>query len=383
MLRHEVLLAVAYRDGMASSRNQRRDRDVAWQQQRRERERRLRLRCLALARWARWNGWSLERFAAVLGIDLRTLWGWQALVGQPAKPQGAPPMRATPTQRQEVATFLALWYGACSFRDLADHFPELPRNELANLYWFHVIARRIEHAICLRWSTPGTVWAMDYTYADHPIDGVYPFILIVRDVASGCQLAALPCRHAIGRHVVDLLRSLIAQHQAPLVIKSDNGSHFINHDVRDLLHQHGITHLISPPYYPRYNGACEAGIGALKVRIHLRAARDGDPTRWSSDHVEAARQDVNHIDWQQRETAPVDRWRQAVPISDDERERFQAAVTADIARRQAAADQLPLDRRPQRHTVVRRGIADALVGLGYLSYRSRPVHQPVLCKSSA
>jgi transposase InsO family protein len=366
-----------------SSRNQRRDRDPAWQQQRRERERRLRLRCLALARWARWNGWALERFASVLGIDLRTLWGWQALVGQPAKPQGAPPMRANPYERKEVAEFVAFWNRGCSHRDLQEHFPNLPRNELGHLFWAYVIAQRQEHALCLRWSTPGAVWAIDYSHADHPIDGSYPFLLVVRDLASGYQIAALPCWRATSHHVVALLTALFHRHGAPLVLKSDNGSHFVNDAVTDLLRQHQVTLLLSPPYYPRYNGACEAGIGACKLRVHHRAARDGDPTRWTSDHVEAARCDANLRDWAGRDSSPAERWAELRPFSDQERRGFIAAVAVATERRSIVAERLALDQRPPNHTVVRRGIADALVDMGYLAYRSRPVPQPLMQQNQA
>lgn len=372
------MLVAAYRDGLVSSRNQRRDRDVVWQQARRERERRLRLRCLALARWARWNGWLLERFVAVLGIDMRTLWGWQALVGQPAKPQGAPPMRASPRERQDVSEFIALWDRCCSFRDVQEHFPLLPRNELGHLYWAYAIAHRQDHALCLRWTSPGAVWAMDYSYADHPVDGCYPFLLVVRDLASGFQIATLPCTTATADHVVALLTALFQRHGAPLVLKSDNGSHFVNEAVAALLEQHGVTLLLSPPYYPRYNGACEAGIGACKVRVHQRAARDGDPTRWTSDHVEAARCDANHRDWAQRHESPADRWTEVRLFSERERRGFRAAVAAEIEKHRRIAERLALDQRPPQHTITRRGIADALVGIGYLAYRSRSVHQPLM-----
>lgn len=344
---------------------------------RRERERRLRLRCLAVARWATWMGWSDDRFADTLGIETRTLRGWSHLVGAAAQPQGAPPMRATPAERQAVARFIALWQGACSFRDLAEHFPDLARHELANLYWAYAIAHRDDHALCLRWNTPGAVWAIDYSYADHDIDGIYPFLLIVRDVASGAILAALPCPDATARHAVGLIDSLVAQHGAPLVLKSDNGSHFINRDLRIRLNRLGIVCLVSPPYYPRYNGACEAGIGALKTRIHHRAVRDGHPDRWTTDHVEAARHDANHRDWREPGRTPEQVWAASYPITAAQRCAFHRAVLHGIQRQCLAADQLPLDRQPPAHTLIRRGIADALVGLGHLAYRSRPVTQPV------
>ena len=42
----------------------------------------------------------------------------------------------------------------------------------------------------------GTVWAVDFAQAPQPIDGVYPYLLAVRDLASSKQLLWLPVEHA-------------------------------------------------------------------------------------------------------------------------------------------------------------------------------------------
>ncbi|GMV84091.1 MAG: hypothetical protein AMXMBFR7_52750 [Planctomycetota bacterium] len=34
-----------------------------------------------------------------------------------------------------------------------------------------------------------------------------------------------------------------------------------------------FLHLLSPIYYPQYNGSAEAGIGSLQTRAHHEAAR--------------------------------------------------------------------------------------------------------------
>jgi transposase InsO family protein len=337
----------------------------------------LRLRCLSLAHWSVWNGWSWDRFAQVIGIDLKSLRSWQGQVGQAAKPQGAPPLRATPVQRTAVANFIALWNRCCSFRDLEAHFPDIPRGELGHLWWAYAIANQQDAAISLRWTCPGTVWAIDYSHADHAIDDIYPYLLVVRDLASGYQIAALPCRRATGDTAVRLLTALFQRHPPPLVLKSDNGSHFVNDDMRALLRDRGITLLLSPPYYPKYNGACEAGIGSCKTRIHHRAVRDGDPTRWTSDHAEGARNDCNHRDWAGRGSTPQDLWMSVQPTSDQVRQDFIRSVDGAITRRCNEIRHLRLDRRPPLHTLIRRAIADALVGAGYLLYRSRPVPQPL------
>ena len=63
--------------------------------------------------------------------------------------------------------------------------------------------------------------------------------------------------------------AVFAEHGPPLVLKSDNGSHFTGGNFPDLLAAHRVEHLLSPPYWPRYNGAVEAGIHALKDRYVL------------------------------------------------------------------------------------------------------------------
>jgi hypothetical protein len=82
----------------------------------------------------------------------------------------------------------------------------------------------------------------------------------VRDLASGCQLLWQPLRAANAEAVVHALALLCAWHGAPLVLKSDNGFAFAAEVTRTLLHQAGVIILFSPPYWPRYNGAIEAGI---------------------------------------------------------------------------------------------------------------------------
>ena len=67
------------------------------------------------------------------------------------------------------------------------------------------------------------------------------------------------------------------------VVKTDNGSHFMASKVREPLAVTNITHLLSPPMTPRYNGAQEASIGSLKTRaMHIAAAKVLPACRWPS-----------------------------------------------------------------------------------------------------
>ena len=58
---------------------------------------------------------------------------------------------------------------------------------------------------------------------------------------------------------------------------------------------HGVASLFSPPHWPRYNGAVEAGIGSLKGRTEAHAARHGHPGLWTWDDVAGAMLEANAL----------------------------------------------------------------------------------------
>ncbi len=70
-------------------------------------------------------------------------------------------------------------------------FPPMARAELADLVqrYRRLWRQRHQQPLCvLHWQVPGTVWAMDFAEAPIPIDGIYPYLLAARDLASGAQL---------------------------------------------------------------------------------------------------------------------------------------------------------------------------------------------------
>ena len=71
-------------------------------------------------------------------------------------------------------------------------------------------------------------------------------MLTVRDLASGCTLATVAVASPDTDSTIDVLRALIAQHGAPLVLKADNGAAFIAHAMRAFLADHHIHLLLSP-----------------------------------------------------------------------------------------------------------------------------------------
>jgi hypothetical protein len=203
-------------------------------------------------------------------------------------------------------------------RRLRDAFPgQLARREAREILArcrrvFNLRYRRRWLALC--WLRAGTVWAVDHSDAPAPIDGVYKKLLLVRDLASGFQLLALPVRTGDAAPVIAALAGLFANHGPPLVLKSDLGGAFTADDFAALLRRWGVLQLLSPPATPRYNGACEAGIGWIKRLVEERAARRGEPRRWTRDDVEAARREANETRRDRNRTTAEERWLAREPI---------------------------------------------------------------------
>ena len=138
-------------------------------------------------------------------------------------------------------------------------------------------------------------WAIDFTGPCQPVDGRYPYLLGVRDLASGQQLLGLPVEEATAETAATALASLFMIHGAPLVLKSDNGSPFTAGLVGQLAHDFGVELLFSPPGMPRYNGAIEASIGSLKKRTQHAAYLAGHAGLWTSADLDRARALANRV----------------------------------------------------------------------------------------
>ncbi len=73
--------------------------------------------------------------------------------------------------------------------------------------------RRVRHV--LHWRRPGTVWATDFAESPCRTDGLYPYVLAVRDLASGQQLLWQPVLALTAQVVLAELPWLFALHGAP------------------------------------------------------------------------------------------------------------------------------------------------------------------------
>jgi transposase InsO family protein len=214
---------------------------------------------------------------------------------------------------------------------LAGQFPDLLRAELADLlrrYRRAWVRRHGRLLHVLHWQQPGAVWAIDYARPPLPLEEGYADLLAVRDLASGMQLLWLPVAEATAATTAAALLSLFAIYGAPLVLKLDNGSPFVAAMARELLARWGVIPLYSPPGCPQYNGAIEAGIGALKARTHYQAVRQGRPGEWTLADAEAARQEANALGrpWGAHGPTPAERWAKRQPLPAAERAAFAVSV---------------------------------------------------------
>jgi transposase InsO family protein len=309
-------------------------RGYARQRLSREREFILRGHIVGLTRWTLDLGLSLPETADLLHLAPRTLRHWYGDFRDKApgiRLLGRPTLRSSRADRKEVLEVLEELGPATSVATLCDCFPTMSRAELEDLVmrYRRVWRHRHQHApYCLEWTVPGTVWAMDFSEAVQPIDGMYPYLLAVRDLASGCQLLWLPVKSPSADATILALSSLFAQHGAPLVLKTDNGSAFIADATREFLSPFGVNLLFSPPRTPRYNGSIEASIGSLKTRTERHAAQAGHEGYWTLDDIEHARAEANATARPKGPTGPTPKhlWEDRRPITPEQRSAFQASM---------------------------------------------------------
>ena len=359
-------------------------------------ERTVRMSAVAFLRWECSSGTSSAEAAHLLHMAPSTLGAWRRRwTSERLKPQPRGP-RIVPIKDFDRELLMAVFYVAgpgISVATLRDIFPDRPRAELEDLLARYRRLHAGKHKVCLsllRWHTPGSVWAMDFTQPPLPVDGLYPYVFLVRDLASGLQLLSLPVPSRELKHVADALRVLFATQGAPLVLKSDNefDAHYVSRfgvddhtqarsQLAALLEEYRVTALLSPPYFPRYNGSIEAGIGGFKHRAHLEAARHGHPLEWNCNDVESARLQANETSkpWGHACDTPDIAWIERTPLEALDRAAFRSTVELydqqlRQEKQQQLLDALPLG--PKDIASLRRvAICRALVKHGFLSVRRK------------
>jgi len=362
-------------------------RGSARQHLQRERERLLRGNVAKLTRWTLNLGLSLPETANLLHLAPRTLRQWYEdfRIDMPRlQLLGRPTLRSSLADRTAVLDVLKELGPATSVATLRDCFPWLPRVELEDLVrrYRRVWQKRHQHApYSLHWQRIGAVWAMDFSEAPRPIDGVYPYLFAVRDLASHQQLLWLPVFDMTAVTVIDSLWRLFVTHDVPLVMKTDNGSAFIADATQDFFLSLGVNLLFSPPCTPWYNGSIEAGIGSLKTRTERHAGYAAHPGYWTCDDTAAAQTEANATARPKGETGPTpdELWQTRRSITPQERRLFQETVQH---RRQELGDQGVMSTKEERRTQ-REAIRRALVEHDILLFSRRRIPLPITTQKTA
>jgi hypothetical protein len=358
------------------------------QNSRRQAEREIRKSALAFARWSSWHRRPLRQAAALLDLSESTLARW---LQDWREDRMKIELRGRPAGQVDQATRLAIMavfhlmgpgVGLPTLRAL---FPQAARGELEDLLLrFRRVWKKGSRALiyALKWLLPGTVWAIDWYEPPRPVDGIFPYVLLVRDLASGRTLWNLPAFTKNARAAADALKALFLEHGPPLVLKSDN--EFDAHEIVELLAANSVFHLLSPPALPSYNGSCEAGVGGVKTRAHYEAARHDRPGEWTCDDVHAAGLMANqtHRPNGHLQPTPDQAWAARTPISQELRQKFIQTVR-DLqpqARQELGfLPNIPLDRWGKA-AVNRLAIGRACVALGLLQVRRSRFSPPISSK---
>jgi transposase InsO family protein len=105
---------------------------------------------------------------------------------------------------------------------------------------------------------PFHTWGLDLIGPINPSSGGYIWILVATEYFSK-WVEAIPLRKATGAAVANFIREhIITRFGIPHKIISDNGTPFVNKNVREVLEHYQIKHRRSTPYYPQGNGQAEA-----------------------------------------------------------------------------------------------------------------------------
>jgi hypothetical protein len=357
------------------------------QRQCREAERDVRRRAVDFNDWAGHLGVTQQAAAKQIGLARGTLafWGHRCREDHLlAHPLGRPCHRSNWRRRNEAIGLMRSEGLRISAAAVQAAFPKMARREVQGLHarfrWHcRQDGQRLLHV--LHWHQPGAVWAMDHVGPLRPINGRWPYILAVRDLASGYQLAWLPVLDTTANCTIAALQWLFLEHGPPLLLKSDNGAGFIADDTRRFLDGQQVRPLFSPPWMPEYNGSCEAGNGTLQICTHEAAARQDRIGHWTADDTEAARHMANEYHYSHGPLSPThaQAFRARSLVSDEARTAFGRAVEREQAQ-ERIKQEYPLETdlgHLAQAEIDRAAIGRVLVEHGFLTFTRRSITSPL------
>ena len=263
-----------------------------------------------------------------LAISERTVRRWRQTEDVSlTTPCGRPPQCASREDRNVVYRFLKERGASTPLVAVRAAFPQLRRVDVHELLRrFRRLARRRaqRHQCRLEWRRPGAVWAADFKERREPLEGRYGWILSIKDLGSGFQLAWQPLVEATAAEVQAIYAELFAEHGPPLVMKSDNGGQFKADETKGLLAEHRVIPLYSPKRHPQYNGGVERANGQLASYQEALAQHHNRPAGPTCDDAESARQLANELAHPQGWQGPTARqlWEERMPLTPQERDAF-------------------------------------------------------------
>jgi ribonuclease HI len=105
---------------------------------------------------------------------------------------------------------------------------------------------------------PFHTWGLDLIGPINPASGGCIWILVATEYFTK-WVEAIPLRKATGAAVANFIREhIITRFGIPYKLITDNGTPFVNKDVREVLEHYRVKHRRSTPYYPQGNGQAEA-----------------------------------------------------------------------------------------------------------------------------
>ena len=325
--------------------------------------------------------------ACAIGVTERTLrrWAQRRRAGVPlVQPRGRRPAPVEQPRRQGlIAAMLRL--GPCAgVNVLRGLFRDVPYRTIAKLKQRFACAirrRRGWYRKKLVWLRSGTAWATDFTHPGAALDRGDDRLCLVRDLSSGAQLTAVPCRGERAGVVCAVLAALFCALGAPLVVKHDNGGAFVAHQTQALLRAHEVVALRSPPRTPQYNGSCERAGGVLKQRIAHVAWAGGHSDRWTQDDIALALQQANTTARPHgaNQPTPAEALAMRRPIGAGERQAFKQTRAREIAcaLKTYETKRGTMPTCAERAAILRKATQHALCKHGYLQLRRGRISTPI------
>jgi transposase InsO family protein len=253
---------------------------------------------------------SAERF----DISQSTLRRWARCYREHGKsgllPQYRLPQKrhSVPFELVEIILALRLKLGWCGQRIAAEleqrQIAQLSHMSIYRIFKRYHVPVRTYHPVgrrdgiryrkqCIR--GPNWVWHIDFAGSWEDSQGKEQSILVVIDAYSRMLLALEVTQYQSSEAVESVLERLFERYGKPKRIITDNGRAFApskpqwGHRFPRFLHQRGIEHRRSAPFYPQTNGKAEAMIKTIEREFF--ALMSG----WSWQEVERGRK--YFIDW--------------------------------------------------------------------------------------